>query len=44
MQNLDFWRKLLNVQFYGIKHIFQSDNWLKMKFYEDFLDLLFYLG
>jgi hypothetical protein len=29
-----FREKLLTVQFYEIMHIFQSDRWIKLKYYE----------
>jgi len=32
------------IQFYNINHISQADFWIRLKFYEEFLDILLYLG
>jgi len=36
--------KLLIIQFYDIEHIFKSDHWIRLKFYEGSFDILFILG
>ena len=42
--DLNFSVKSPTVYFYTIKHNFQLDQWIKLKFLQEFLDMLLYIG